>query len=314
MHDDEVVSELLAEVLATLGLWPAEITVMQEGPYGNCCWLVEPPSAEPVVLRRYHDAATPEDLAYEHAVMKHLAADGWVVPDPVGELIWFDRWWWVPTRLVPGEAIREETIEQRRRRGRSLARLHQSLRACSHLGQRPGWRAQHTATSIHENIDWDANLGAFATDHPDLAEWAAAAAAAARQRLRAVGADELPTLVVHGDFHELNVHYYEDGLAGVLDFGLTHLDSRPYELAIARTHRSPEVIDGFREESARCGWPLSDLEEACIEPIRTAFRVGMVAWELDHGRRVGRYNRRHIERQLNKAQVPRPESVVRQAH
>lgn len=289
-----------------MDLWPADIEVLQEGDHGNCCWLVPRTESEPVVLRRYHDRATPEDLAYEHAVMRHLAIDGWVVPEPVGDLIRFERWWWVATRFIAGVAVRGETIEQRRRRGTDLARLHASLRALSEMGQRPGWRAQHTTSTVHENIDWESVLQTFATAHPELAGWAAAAAEGARQQLSELGAADLPTLVVHGDFHELNVHYDENGLTGVLDFGLTHLDSRPYELAIARTHRSPEAIGAFRDESARLGWPLSDLEEACIEPIRSAFRVDMVAWALDHGERVGQYNLPHIESQLSKTSTPRP--------
>lgn len=301
-----VASHLVAEVLEKLSLWPAEVAVMQESEFGNCCWLVESPHREPVVLRRYHDTATFEDLTYEHAVLRDLAARGWVVPDPVGELLRVDRWWWVPTRFIPGHAIREETVVQRRRRGEDLARLHVSLRELSHMGQRPGWRPQHTSPTVHESIDWDSALRVFATAHPQLAEWAAAAEANARGELLDLGAADLPTLVVHGDFHELNVHYDGDGLTGVLDFGLTHVDSRPYELAIARTHRSPEVIVGFREESARQGWPLTDLEELCIEPIRSAFRVDMVAWALDRGARVGHYDASHIESQLSKTTTPSP--------
>jgi hypothetical protein len=46
-----------------------------------------------------------------------------------------------------------------------------------------------------------------------------------------------------------NVHYRRGRLAGVIDFGLAHLDSRPWELAVARTYRAPEAIgigDGHR--------------------------------------------------------------------
>src|SRR3981081_1857681 len=54
-----------------------------------------------------------------------------------------------------------------------------------------------------------------------------------RRYLGALGAQALPVMVVHGDFAEWNVHYLRSRLAGVIDFGLTHLDSRPYELAVA---------------------------------------------------------------------------------
>ena len=103
---------------------------------------------------------------------------------------------------------------------------------------------------------------------------------------------------MHGDFAEWNVHYEGNRLAGIIDFGLTHLDSRPYELAIARTYRSPETIDAYREELAANGWPLTELEEACIEPIHHAFRVDMVAWQLDLGQRTGAYDFAMIDRQL----------------
>lgn len=139
-----------------------------------------------------------------------------------------------------------------------------------------------------------------------LAEWAATAAADARRALIAIGADDLPTMVVHGDFHEGNVHYDRQELAGVIDFGLTHLDSRPYELAIARTYRAPEAVAAYREELARGDWPLTELEEASLEPINHAFRVDMVAWQLDHGRRVGAYDTEMVERQLLRTPTPRP--------
>lgn len=62
---------------------------------------------------------------------------------------------------------------------------------------------------------------------PGLGSWAAAAALEARDALAALGADSLPVTVVHSDFAEWNVHYEHDHLAGVIDFGLTHMDSRP---------------------------------------------------------------------------------------
>ena len=104
-------------------------------------------------------------------------------------------------------------------------------------------------------------------------------------RLSAVLAmkDKLPVTVIHGDFAEWNVHYRHGRLAGVIDFGLAHLDSRPCELAVARTWRASEAIDAYRGELARNGWPLSTLEEAAIGPLYHAFRLGMAASELDAG-------------------------------
>ena len=60
-------------------------------------------------------------------------------------------------------------------------------------------------------------------------------------------------MVVHGDFAEGNVHYDGGRLAGAIGFGLTRLDSRPGEPAIARTCRAPEAAGPYRAELARTG-------------------------------------------------------------
>lgn len=147
---------------------------------------------------------------------------------------------------------------------------------------------------------------------PRLGAWAQAAAAQTRAALDAIGADQLPVMVVHGDFAEWNVHYepgrprHPGHLAGVIDFGLTHLDSRPYELAIARTYRAPEAIDAYRRELDRGGWPLSELEDMAIEPVYRAFRLAMAAWKLETSRRMGDYNLAAIENQLVRTRIPPP--------
>jgi hypothetical protein len=57
---------------------------------------------------------------------------------------------------------------------------------------------------------------------------------------------------------------------------------------------------------ARGGWPLSEREEAAIEPAYRAFRLGMAAWEIDHGRETGHYDMPMIERQLSMTGTPCP--------
>ena len=188
------------------------------------------------MLRRYHPQATQEELAYEHAVLGYLADLGWVVPAALGEPVRWQGRWYCLTRYVPGQAVRAEDARQRRRRGRDLARLHLALRgAAERLGQRPGWRAQHTAVTVRSGHPWEERVGGLASVSPRLAAWAQAAATQAHESLAALGADELPVMVVHGDFAAWNVHYDRERLAGVIDFGLTHVDTRPFELAIARS-------------------------------------------------------------------------------
>jgi phosphotransferase family enzyme len=144
------------QVIDLLGVRPRRITVLKDVPLANGSWLVEAPGKQPLGLRRYHAGATAEDLAYEHAVLEYLAKGGWVVPAPVSETIHYQGRRYCLTRYVPGAAIAAEDAGQRRRRGRDLARLHLALRGLGErIGQRPGWRPQHTGTTVHTAIDWD---------------------------------------------------------------------------------------------------------------------------------------------------------------
>ena len=296
----------LADVLGLLGPPPDKTTVLKDVPGQNGSWLVEL-RGERSVLRRYHPGASAEDLAYEHAVLRHLAAAGWVVPDPVGEPVCHAGLWYCLTRYVPGGPVVGEDPAQQRRRGRDLARLHLALRGLGErIRQRPGWRPQHSAVTVRADADWEACVRGLMPVSPRLGGWAEAAAGDTRAALAAIGADRLPVTVVHGDFAEWNVHYEQGRLAGVIDFGLAHLDSRPYELAIARTYRAPEVVDAYRAELARGGWPLSAREEAAIGPLYRAFRVDMAAWLLDHGLSTGEYDLAAIERQLARTGTPPP--------
>jgi Ser/Thr protein kinase RdoA (MazF antagonist) len=282
-------------VLELVGAHAADLVVLKDVPEQNASWLV----GAALVLRRYHRGATAADLGYEHAVLRYLSDAGWVVPVPVGGLVEEAGAWYCLTRRVPGRAVARESPAQRARRGRDLARLHVALRDLGQrIGQRPGWRAQHDGETAHTGIDWHACVRGLRAVSPRLGCWASAAARDIRAALAAVGAGGLPLTVVHGDFAEWNVHYQRRRLAGVLDFGLVHLDSRPYELAVARTWRAPEVVAAYRQELARSGWPLTALEEAAITPVYRAFRLDMTAWLLHHGLRTGEYDLPAIERQL----------------
>ena len=77
----------LLQVLEQLSLRSSGITTLKDVPAGNGNWLAETAAGERVVLRRYDAGTTAADLSYEHAVLRHLAAGGWVVPVPVGEAV-----------------------------------------------------------------------------------------------------------------------------------------------------------------------------------------------------------------------------------
>jgi Ser/Thr protein kinase RdoA (MazF antagonist) len=296
-----------AAVLAVLGLDPHRVTVLSDVPGGNANWLVTNGAGQRLVLRRHHGEATFEDLTWEYAVLQHLAGAGWNVPAPVGELTGHQGRWYQLTRYVPGQPVRPEGPAEQAERGQVLARLHRALRELGgRIGPRPGWRPQHTHTTVLTGLDWDGSVLALTGASPRLADWAVAAAAAARSALDSAGAASLPVMVVHGDFAEWNVHYTGGHLTGVIDFGLAHLDSRPFELAMARTYRAPRAAAAYRAELARLGWPLSPAEEAAIEPVYQAVRVGLAAWPMELGRRTGRFDLAAIERQLSRSGIPPP--------
>jgi Ser/Thr protein kinase RdoA (MazF antagonist) len=295
------------QVLELLGVQPGRVVLLRDVPLGNGNWLVDSADGQRFVLRRYQREVTREELGYEHAVLDRLAGVGWVVPAALGEPVRWQGRWYCPTRYVPGEAVRSEDSGQRRRRGRDLARLHLALRgAAESLGQRPEWRAQHAAVTVRSGHPWEERVGGLASVSPRLAAWARAAATQAHESLAALGAGELPVMVVHGDFAAWNVHYDRERLAGVIDFGLTHVDSRPFELAIARSYRAPEMLDAYRAELAALGWPLSELEEAALTPVYHAFRVGMAAAEMADGVATGGYDLAMIERQLARTATAAP--------
>ena len=160
---------------------------------------------------------------------------------------------------------------------------------------------------MHASLDWRGCVAGLQAVSVRLGDWFEAAAADVQAALAAIGASELPVLVVHGDFAEWNVHYERDRLAGVVDFGLTHLDSRPYELAIARTYRAPQTAAAYREELARLGWPLSDLELAAQRPVYHAFRVDMAIWAVHDGLQAGHIDLANVERQLARTGTPSPD-------
>jgi Ser/Thr protein kinase RdoA (MazF antagonist) len=145
-----VVTGAVASVLDVLAVRPGRVTLLKDVPSGNGNWLVEMVGGRRAVLRRYHPGASQEDLAYEHAVLGHLAAAGWAVPHPVGELVCHDGLWYCLTRYVPGKPAVRQSRAKRRRRGRDLARLDLALRDLGErIGQRPCWRPQHSAVAAN---------------------------------------------------------------------------------------------------------------------------------------------------------------------
>jgi Ser/Thr protein kinase RdoA (MazF antagonist) len=298
-----ITGEMLSTVARRLGLRierfePTRAADADTDWPGNANWLAWTTAGECLVLRRYHVLSAEEGLGYEFAVLRHLAEQGWSVPSPVTELVSFEGRFWAATLFIPGAPHSDETPAQRAERGALLARLHADLRGLE-LGQRTEFFQACDLEAMAAYQDWDPGLEGLRKIRPELADRAAAAMAAAKDLVAEGNLLELPQSVVHGDFASWNLHFHPEGnLAGVIDFGLTHRDSRSWEFVIARVHRAPELLAGYQQEAAELGYPLAEEEIAAIPALQRVLRVNMVMAELWNGARSGTFDLPMIKRQL----------------
>jgi Ser/Thr protein kinase RdoA (MazF antagonist) len=298
----------LREVTAQLGLaiesFEATRATDAES-VGNGNWIGRTAAGERLVLRRYHVLHTEADLAYESAVLRHLTGKGWSVPTPLAGPIRYDGRLWAATRFVPGKPHAAETAGQVEERGSILARLHADLRELE-PGQRQGFFQGCDLPAMAAFQDWDSGVAALRAERPDLADWAEAAMAAARQIVAESNLLAVPQSVVHGDFAEWNLHFADGRLSGIIDFDLVHTDSRSWEFVVARVRRSPGLLTGYQRTATELGNPLTEQELAAINPLERVFRVNMVMAELWSGPRAGGFDVPMVERQLARTGTSKP--------
>jgi Ser/Thr protein kinase RdoA (MazF antagonist) len=273
------------------------------GELGNRAWHVWTQDGHHLVVRRYAALRSAAEVTYELAVLQHLDRLGWSVPVPAADLAEADGRLYSLCAYVPGGPCNTDA-ESGRRRGALLATLHAALLPLrDRLGQRPSWRAQPDLDNPRFEPDRQRGLDRLRSADPALAAEIEQAGAAARAELRGLRLDALPTFLLHGDFTTWNVRQRRGRLCGVIDFDVCHVGYRPYELAIARLQRAPTMLDGYREEAARLGIPLSATEERVLPAVYRAFRIGMIGETLSDGARLGSVDRDLIRVQLEKLRV-----------
>ncbi len=306
----------LGPILAAFGIEPTRVrrvTLERPASLGNENWHVWTRAGERFVLRRHGYGRTPEALEYEAQVMRHAAAAGWRVPVPLGPPVPHgDRFVSLCT-YVPGTSHRTENAGQLRERGALLARLHADLRPLApRLGQRPGWHPMHDVETMQQALRWEDGVAVLGRIRPDLVLALRAGIGVVKHRLDAVPAGALPVTVIHGDFTRWNLRFRGGRLTGVLDFDLTHLDTRTADLAMARAARSPELLDAYRAESARLQWPLAAEEEHVLTVLDAALMIGIVAWELYGQLVAGAMDIDLVERQVQKLCLATLEGAARE--
>jgi len=234
-----------------------------------------------LVLRRYNALRQDEQIAYEHAILGHLAQLGWPVaaplPAPDGQtvVVEADRRFALFPRL-PGRLRRGPVQEPRdpHALGALLGRLHTAL---TPNPAPPPRNAFPPVLGIVVDPIWR---------HVDLVP-----DPALRRRLRAhlsELADALATVdastavagAVHGDWSEPQLLYRGDDVTGILDFDFVHPDLLIVDLAPVTS--SPDIgvsvqfVRGYETER-----DLSETEVALVGLAQRARRLQFV-WPAVH--------------------------------
>jgi hypothetical protein len=180
-----VTSTTVRRVAARLGLQVSRVRATRPADadsLGNGNWHVWTGDGHRFILRRYHTLRTEQDLSYESQVM----APGSARLVGAGH----SRRTGCPRRAALGcDPVRrgpptpDRDARHREQRGSILARLHGDLRDLE-LGQRPWFYRGCELDLVGAFQDWDAGVLALQAQRPDLAEWATAAMAKAKERDR----------------------------------------------------------------------------------------------------------------------------------
>jgi Ser/Thr protein kinase RdoA (MazF antagonist) len=268
-----------------LGLESAKV-VRPLGGNANMHWLVEA-DGQRMVLRRYGQWRSPQEVDYEVDVLKRVAAGGWKVPVATVEPRTLGPHVWCAFEFIPGRQRRPRSDararEFRRRGGRVLAELHATLETVD-IEQRPHW------------VRRDEVLGPRA-DGPTLEELlsdrtkvSAAGADFVRPYIDQThawfdrhGAERLPVMLNHGDLHGGNVLYVAGAVSGLIDFDYTRVDHRAAEFSYPWRGHYDEFVEGYEEVRE-----LDESDRALLLPslwatLLDALRLRILGGAMDDG-------------------------------
>ena len=240
-------------------------------------WLVEYRRSRSVA--RCYPSRPFSDIAYELEVLARLDEDGWPVPVVIEEPIEVDGRTWCLSEFLPGTCRTTNGPEDRRRRGRLLAELHEATGRLVGMGQRGGFGFADEVIGAPELVDSIQEYEKLRPNEGHVARWHVDQAREALDRLDLDGAD---TTVLHSDFVPWNLLYEGERLTGVLDFDATHLNYRVADFALAWRGNQDEVIDGYEEVHR-----LSDLDRELLVPTFWAWLFIGVKQELRAALAVG---------------------------
>ena len=205
-------------------------------------------------LRKYKAGIRPEELAFEHALIAHLAAAG---APPVARLhltregatcahsvagqgdragAYYaifdflpgeDRYTWVAPRCTPAQVRNAAVV---------LARFHQAAGRFSPQGKRSEAQILDLLPVIARNLVGCRDrarhpaFDAYLSDQQALIQ---ESIASALQVLSHPGYSHMVRIAVHCDFHPGNLKFQGDEICGLFDFDWSKVDFRCFDLALA---------------------------------------------------------------------------------
>lgn len=237
-----------------------------------------------MVLRRYGRGRSRAEVEYELNVLERLDRAGWPVPIAETPTLEVDEFVWCAFRYLPGRSPAPRTPEgvrsEQRTRGRLLAQLHEEMSGYVDLGQRQGWiRSEEVLEDRLDSPSLDKLLDAFGKIRPEEARILRWHADRAREIFAEVLAENLPAIVIHGDFAPWNLRYRAGKLSGIFDFDLCHLNHRVADFALSWRGKHDDVVHGYQELH-----PLTEVEMALLTPVWWAWVLLGVKKDLQlHG-------------------------------
>jgi len=291
--------DVLRDALARFRIDPVAVRLIRKGNL-NRHWRVSDGKRE-YALRRYDvpphmpHVRTREGIAFEHEALRHAAARGWPVAEPLrdarGDALvdaggaLFAVFPWLEGRPVTANSLRYGRIK-----GRLLARLHADFDRFGDGVQRPGFgRIWERDRYLGSPYTFNEALRELGRAHPEDAAIVRSQRYRSLRELARGGYGELRERFVHFDFQHDNLLFSGGTLTGLLDFDSAHLDARVVDVvnSIALDCLEAPAYDTISPERARAfvggyveGAALSEQELMLIVPLLRAWIVGAAAGRI----------------------------------
>ncbi|HEY3887394.1 MAG TPA: phosphotransferase [Caulobacteraceae bacterium] len=291
----------LANIVRAFGVEPDSIR--QIARRQNVHWAVRAGDAR-YVLRRY-GAETPGDAAWEIDSIERLAKAGVPVPRVVGGLREIEgaRYIlmpWLGRRRLAHPPVSDTAYE---RLGSFLADFHSATSHLPEPPQRPKWTS---------NVDGAFPRTGGATRRAELLAALAEVDATMARRLADAAATlearDLPRVfagyprrLVHGDFAPWNIRVHGQGITGVIDFDLAHVDVRAADIAMARRGSHDGVVRGYLKRAT-----LTDVEIDSLDALWTGGSLCGVWSVLESRLAAGRVTTQGLEWNVEQLGKTRP--------